>query len=79
MKHVFIPREGDKERFAVRVRQFREFSDRVLIEAYHRQVRCGITGVHAQAVYLLALRKVMGERFGNSPITLEDGCIIDFN
>ncbi len=77
MKHVFIPREGDKERFADYENHFRELSDQELIEAYHRQVRCGITGVHAQAVYLLALRKVMGERFGGSPITLEDGGVID--
>ena len=77
MKHVFIPREGDKERFAERVRQFREFGDQELIEAYHRQVRCGITGVHAQAVYLLALRTVTGARFGGSSITLEDGGVID--
>ena len=77
MKHVFISREGDMERFSERIRQFREFSDQELIEAYQKQARCGITGVHAQAVYLLALRKVMGERFGGSPVTLEDQCVID--
>ena len=77
MKHVFISREGDKKMYSGYHRFFRKLSDQELVEAYQRQARCGITGVHAQAVYLLALRKVMIERFGESPINLEDGGIID--
>jgi hypothetical protein len=79
MKHVFIPREGDKERFFEYESHFRECSDQELNEAYQRQARCGMTGVHAQAVYLLALKEVMEERFGESPVTLEDGGIIDLS
>ena len=77
MKHLFIPREGDRERLLENVTRLSEYSDQKLIEAYHNAARCGIVGAHAQAIYLLALRRVMIERFGNSPITLEDGCIID--
>jgi hypothetical protein len=32
MKHVFIPREGDKERFADYENHFRELSDRELLK-----------------------------------------------
>ena len=76
MKHLFMPREGDKERFLNNLGHFRKKSDQELIDAYQREANIGITGVHAQALHLLALRKVMKERFGESPITLEDGCII---
>lgn len=76
MKHVFISREGDEEHFVDNVSHFRKKSDQELIEAYHREARIGITGVHAQAVYLLALRTVMKERFGESPVTLEDGGVV---
>lgn len=77
MKHVFIPREGDKELFFEKVDYFRKQSNEKLIKAYQREANIGITGVHAQALHLLALRKVMIERFGESPITFEDGCVID--
>ena len=75
MKHVFIPREGDEERFLDYENHFKKFSDQELIESCQKQVRCSITGVHAQAVYLVALRKVMKERFGKSLISLEGGVI----
>jgi hypothetical protein len=77
MKYVYIPREADKQQLLDNENHFKELSDKELIKAYHRQVRTHITGVHAQALYLLALRKVMKQRFGKSPITLKDGSILD--
>ena len=76
MKYVFIPREGDKNRLLRYEGHFNELSDKELDEVYQKQVRSGITGVHAQAVYLMALRKAMIERFGRSPISAE-GRVID--
>lgn len=77
MKHIHINREGDGDLYKRFYDRFKADSDQELIEAYQQQLKTGITGVHAQAVYLLALRAVMKERFGKSPITLDDGNVID--
>jgi hypothetical protein len=76
MKHVFTSRKGDQELFSGYYTRFLALSDQELLDSYTRQVRTGLTGVHAQAVYLLALRKVMKERFGESPVTLGDGGVV---
>ncbi len=50
-----------------------------LIEKYNKAVDSGIVGVHAQALHLLALRKVFIERLGKSPIVIEDEFIISLS
>ncbi len=75
MKHVFTSREGDQKLFLEFYERLKELSDEKLIEAYYREIRIGMTGVHAQAVYVLALRKLMKGRFGKRVISLEGGVI----
>jgi len=41
-----------------------------LVNAYNKQVKCGIVGVHRQALYLIALRQEFSERLKKSPISL---------
>ena len=41
-----------------------------LVESYNGQVKCGIVGVHQQALYLIALRQEFRERLKESPIYL---------
>ncbi len=57
----------------------REYKERLskdsldaLVEKYNREARCGIGGVHRQALYLIALRKEFLERLEQSPIAIED-------
>jgi hypothetical protein len=76
MKHVFTTKKGDQNLFLKYYDRLEELSDENLIEVYFRESRIGMTGVHAQAVYILALRKVMKHRFGKSFISL-NGRVID--
>lgn len=76
MKHVFTSREGDKEQFLKNFERIQKLSDHQLIEKYNAAVKTGIVGVHAQALHLLAMRKVFLKRFGKSPISIEDGIVI---
>ena len=76
MKYVFISRKGDQETFKKFFRDLEFLPNETLLDQYNRQVDIGIVGVHAQALKLLALRKIFLERFGESPILLEDDIII---
>ncbi|MEH6769752.1 hypothetical protein [Maribacter arcticus] len=75
MKHVFTSGEGDQNLFLEFYNSLKDFNDERLIEAYYRQMRLGMTGVHAQAIYVLALRKVMIGRFGKDFISFEGGVL----
>jgi hypothetical protein len=75
MKHVFTSGEGDQKLFLKYYDSLKNLNDKRLIEAYHREMRIGMTGVHAQAVYVLALRKVMKDRFGKDIISFEGGVL----
>ena len=76
MKYVFISREGDQETFRTFYKNLEAFPNEILLEQYNREVKIGIVGVHAQALKLLALRKIFLERFGESPIIFEDNMVI---
>jgi len=75
MKHVFTSGKGDQKLFLEFYDSLKDLTDESLIEAYHKQMRLGMTGVHAQAVYVLALRKVMKDRFGKDFISFEGGVL----
>jgi hypothetical protein len=75
MKHVFTSREGDQNQFLEYYDRLKELSDERLIKTYYMEVKVGMTGVHAQAVYVLALRKVMKDRFGKDFISFEGGAL----
>ena len=76
MKYVVVSQGRDQEEIENYQVSFRKYSNEALIEAYNKQARLGIVGVHQQAWYLLALRQVLIERFGESHVELEDGCVI---
>lgn len=72
MKYVFISRRGDKEQFQSFFKFLKNLKDEELIKHYNREAGMGIVGVHAQAIKLLALRRVFMERFGKTPVIIED-------
>jgi len=75
MEYVYIRREGDKETIDDRVKGFEGCSNESLIEDYNKQSKCGITGIHAQALYLMAMGHVFFKRFGRSPIYMENNVL----
>jgi hypothetical protein len=75
MEYIYIKREGDLETLKERVKNFEAISNEELIDAYNKQAKCGITGVHAQALYLMSMGHVFFKRFGTSPIYMENNLL----
>lgn len=73
MYAVFISRKGDRETVNDYIASFREYSNQKLVDAYNREARTGIVGVHEQQRYLVANRVVMRDRFRHSPVSCESG------
>ena len=70
MEHTYIAREQDKNIIADYKKRFEAETLEALVESYNRQVKCGIVGVHQQALYLIALKKEFKERLKESPVYL---------
>lgn len=75
MEYVYIRREGDSESLKATVSKFSVFTNEELIASYNKEVECGITGVHSQALYLMAMGHVFYKRFGKSPIRMENNIL----
>ena len=77
MEHLYISRLGDKQIIKEYRERLKKLSDSEMIEAGESAKKTGIVGVHAQALYLIALWYEMKDRFIDSPIVVEgDGYII---
>ncbi|MFC2090805.1 hypothetical protein ACFLT1_08510 [Bacteroidota bacterium] len=72
LSHVLTFYEGDREVIMNHVESLRKKTPRELVNLYNKEQKCGIVGVHAQALYLYAMRKVFLEMFDESPIKLDD-------
>ena len=70
MEHIYIARKQDKNSIADYKKIFEAETLETLVESYNRQVKSGVTGVHQQALYLIALRQEFRERLKESPIYL---------
>ena len=76
MKYIYVHRSGDRETFIKYKNKFEKKSISQLVSDYNTQVNIGITGVHQQGLYLIALRNVFISKIGESPITVEDDIVI---
>ena len=76
MKYVVVSRKGDQKQIENYLKSFRGYSNAELVEAYNKQAKLGIVGVHAQALYLMALNQELKFRFGKSPIILDENQIL---
>jgi len=72
MKHIYLQRPDDRQNIVNYKKLFEQKSLEELVDAYNRQVRCGITGVHQQALYLMALKEEFKKRLKESPVYLTD-------
>ena len=75
MVYIYIKREGDIPIINEHIKSFDANNNESLISDYNRQSRCGITGVHAQALYLMAMGSIFFKRFGKSPIYMENNVL----
>ena len=63
--------EDDQQMIRKDEQGFKRWTDKQLAEKYFGQAKLGITGVRRQLLYLIALRNIMQERFGKSPIKFD--------
>ena len=68
--------EDDQQMIRKDEHGFKRWTDKQLAEKYFGQAKLGITGVRRQLLYLIALRNIMQERFGRSPIKF-DGIAVE--
>ena len=70
MEYIYIKNEhnqGHIDRFKKRLEAM---TLEELVQAYNKEAKCGIVGVHMQALYLIALRQEFKERLTESPVYL---------
>jgi len=70
MEYIYISRKDDEQSIADYKKDFESSSLEELVKAYNKQVKCGMVGVHQQALYLMALRQEFSERLKESPVYL---------
>ena len=75
---MYIPREGDKERYNQHLEQLRTLDDDELWLRYESALDLGIVGSHAQNVYLFALWKRGRERALRFATELSGGIQIEY-
>ena len=63
--------EDDQQMIRKDEQGFKRWTDKQLAEKYFGQAKLGITGIRRQMLYLIALRNIMQERFGRSPIKFD--------
>ena len=70
MEYIYIKNEhnqGHIDRFKKRLEAM---TLEELVQAYNKEAKCGIVGVHMQALYLIVLRQEFKERLTESPVYL---------
>ena len=72
MEYVYIKRHNDENVLVEYKKYFEAKTLEDLVDTYNGQVKCGITGVHRQALYLIALKEEFKERLKESPVYLLD-------
>jgi len=78
MQHLYISRSGDREMVSEHIEMLKLLSDEEISKRFESAKKVGIVGSHGQVLYLVALRIVMIERFGESGIIIVDNIILKF-
>lgn len=76
--HIYLPRVGDREIILNYIEDYRKMEDAQLQALCESKKKLGIIGAHHQGLVLIAFNIVMKERFNDSPIIIEDNCLIRF-
>jgi hypothetical protein len=79
LKYVYGKHDGDKNVIDEYRSILKKNTIDELVDKFNKQARCGIVGVHRQALFLYALRMEFLERLEQSPITIENERILDLS
>jgi hypothetical protein len=77
LKYIYQNRENDKSVIQEYGERLAKDSLEELVDTFNRQVKCGIAGVHRQALYLIALRKEFLLRLEQTPVVIDHNRIIE--
>jgi hypothetical protein len=78
LEHLYLPRTGDRDIIRNYIEDFRKLDDTQIQQESVKKKKLGIVGAHQQALNLIAFNIVMKERFNDSPIEIENNCLIRF-
>ena len=70
MEYIYIKSEHNQAHIDRFKKRLETISLEELVQAYNKEAKCGIVGVHMQALYLIALSQEFKERLAESPVYL---------
>ena len=70
MEYIYIKSEHNQAHIDRFKKRLEAMTLEELVQAYNKEAKCGIVGVHMQALYLVALKEEFRERLQESPVYL---------
>ncbi len=70
MEYIYIKSEHNQAHINRFKKRLEAMTLEELVQAYNKEAKCGILGVHMQALYLVALKEEFRERLRESPLYL---------
>ena len=70
MEYIYIKSEHNRAHIDRFKKRLEAMTLEELVQVYNKEAKCGIVGVHMQALYLIALRQEFRERLTESPVYL---------
>lgn len=75
-KYLFIQRKEDLQQITNLNNSLDNSNQEELINKFNREVKIGFTGVHQQALLILALNQQFIKRYNDAPVTIENNSIL---
>lgn len=75
-KYIFIQRKEDFQKLVNLKNNLNTISQEELINKFNREVKIGFTGVHQQALLIIALNQQFIKRYNDAPVIIENNLIL---
>jgi len=74
--YLFIQRKQDLKQITNLNKSLENSNQEELISKYNREAKIGFTGVHQQALLILALNQQFIKRYNDAPVTIENNSVL---
>jgi hypothetical protein len=74
--YIFTQRKEDLQQLINLKNNFNNISQIELIKKFNREAKIGFTGVHQQALLILALNQQFIKRYNDAPVIIENNSIL---
>lgn len=75
-KYLFIQRKEDLQQIINLNNSLENSNQEELINTFNREAKIGFTGVHQQAVLILALNQQFMKRYNDAPVAIKNNSIL---